>query len=227
MAKGGKRADPIESSSIRAIGALADAVRRRVFRVVSGRPDAVGRDHVAEALGIPRSTAAFHLDRLVEAGLLTTESRRLTGRSGPGAGRPAKLYRRAEGEVAVSIPARLYELGGGVMAEAIGRALDDGVPVREALREAAERAGRRLAAASPGLGHALDDAGFEPTGDDDDLVLGTCPFHRLAREHPGVVCELNHALVCGMADSTGADPGRVRLDPGAGACCIRIAAAPL
>lgn len=216
-----------DTAAIRAAGALADPARRRVYRIVASAPEAVGRDHVAEALDLPRSTAAFHLDRLVDAGLLTTESRRLTGRTGPGAGRPAKLYRRADDEFALTVPTRLYELGGGVMAEAIGRAVDDGVPVREALREAAEQAGRRLAEASDDLADALGGAGFEPRDDGDDgVVLGTCPFHRLARAHPGVVCELNHALVCGMAGSTGTDPERVRLDPGAGACCIRIVDAP-
>lgn len=215
-----------DTAAIRAAGALADPARRRVYRIVASASDAVGRDHVAEALDLPRSTAAFHLDRLVDAGLLTTESRRLTGRTGPGAGRPAKLYRRADDEVSLTIPTRLYELGGGVMAEAIGRAVDDGVPVRDALRDAAERAGRRLAEASVDLAEALDDAGFEPRDDDEGMVLGTCPFHRLARENPGVVCELNHALVCGMAGATGADPDRVRLDPGAGACCIRVVDPP-
>lgn len=216
-----------DADAIRAVGALADPIRRRVYRIVSASRDAVGRDHVAEVLDLPRSTAAFHLDRLADAGLLATESRRLTGRSGPGAGRPAKLYRRADDEIAFSIPARLYELGGGVMAEAIGRAVDEGVPVRDALRDAAERAGRRLAEASGDLTEALGDAGLEPRDDGGEgVVLGTCPFHRLARENPGVVCELNHALVCGMADSTGSDPERVMLDPGAGACCIRIVDAP-
>lgn len=211
---------------ISAVGALADPARRRVYRVVTASRDAVGRDHVAEALDLPRSTAAFHLDRLVEAGLLTTESRRLTGRTGPGAGRPAKLYRRADEEVSLSLPSRLYELGGRVMAEAIGRAVTDDVPVREALHEAAERAGRGLAEASGDLTTALAEAGFEPHDDGAGVTLGTCPFHRLARENAAVVCDLNHALVCGMARSTGTDPARVLLDPGAGSCCIRVVAPP-
>lgn len=215
-----------EPDAIRAAGTLADPARRRVYRLVARSGEAVGRDHVAEALGLPRSTAAFHLDRLVDAGLLTTESRRLTGRTGPGAGRPAKLYRRADREVSLHLPSRLYELGGRVMAEAIGRAVDDEVPVRDALHDAAERAGRQLAEASDDLTGALDAAGFEPRDDETDVVLGTCPFHRLALEHPAVVCDLNHALVCGMARETGADVGRVHLDPGAGECCIRIVAEP-
>ncbi|MFF2387582.1 helix-turn-helix transcriptional regulator [Agromyces sp. NPDC058104] len=216
-----------DPDAIRAVGALADPARRRVYRVVARSREAVGRDHVAEVLSLPRSTAAFHLDRLVDAGLLTTESRRLTGRTGPGAGRPAKLYRRADDEIALSLPSRLYELGGRVMAEAIGRAVDDGVPMRDALHDAADRAGRGLAGTSADLGTALADAGFEPHDDGDaGVTLGTCPFHRLALENASVVCDLNHALVCGMARSTGTDPARVLLDPGAGGCCIRVVPTP-
>src|SRR5690348_16767926 len=85
---------------------LAEPTRRRLYEYVAGRPDAVGRDQAAEELCLPRHAAKFHLDRLVEAGLLVTEFRRLSGRTGPGAGRPAKLYRRAAREVSVSVPAR-------------------------------------------------------------------------------------------------------------------------
>ena len=99
-------------------------------------------------------------------------------------------------------------------------------PVRVALEEAALRAGERLAAASDDLDDALEQAGLEPMPDGDDTVLGTCPFHRLARENPGVVCDLNHAMVCGMAGAVGDDPRRVHLDPGSGGCCIRISATP-
>ena len=86
--------------------------------------------------------------------------------------------------------------------------------------------GQRLAGASADLDDALERAGLEPTPDGDETVLGTCPFHRLARENPAVVCELNHAMLCGMAEAVGDDPGRVHLDAGSGGCCIRITAAP-
>ena len=133
---------------------------------------------------------------------------------------------RGEHELSVSVPRRHYELAGEVMAEAIGRAVGEDMPVRDALHEAALRAGQRLAGASADLDDALERAGLEPRIDGDDTVLGTCPFHRLARENPGVVCELNHAMLCGMAEAVGDDPRRVHLDAGAGGCCIRITAAP-
>src|SRR5215813_12899059 len=113
-----------------AIALLDDPVRRRLYDYVASGPGPVGRDAAADALGMPRSTAAFHLDRLAEAGLLSVEFRRLTGRSGPGAGRPAKLYSRAERDLEVSFPQRRYDLAADVLAAAI-EAADDGTrPVR-------------------------------------------------------------------------------------------------
>src|SRR3954452_24408232 len=109
--------------------ALAEPTRRRLYEYVAGLQDAVGRDRAAEELGLPRHAAKFHLDRLVEVGLLTTEYRRLSGRTGPGAGRPAKLYRRAPGEVSVSVPPRRYALLAEILAEAVGRGAVRSAPV--------------------------------------------------------------------------------------------------
>src|SRR5262245_38638769 len=88
------------------IGALADAVRRALYEYVVAQPDPVGREQAADAAGVALHTAKFHLDRLVDEGLLDVEFRRLGGRSGPGAGRPAKLYRRSARQWAVSLPSR-------------------------------------------------------------------------------------------------------------------------
>src|SRR5918911_1365062 len=92
-----------------ALAAAADPTRRALLSLVSRSPTPVGRDAAAAALGIPRATAAFHLDRLVEAGLLDSRFLRVNGRAGPGAGRPAKLYSRTGAEVGVSIPERHYD----------------------------------------------------------------------------------------------------------------------
>lgn len=209
-----------------AVTVLAEPTRRRVYAAVARSAEPLSRDQVAALLELPRSTAAFHLERLADVGLLAVEFRRFTGRTGPGSGRPAKVYVRADHELSVSVPRRHYELAGEVMAEAIGHAVGDDVPVRDALHAAALRAGQRLAGTSADLDDALERAGLEPRIDGDDTVLGTCPFHRLARENPAVVCELNLAMLCGMAEAVGDDPSRVHLDAGAGGCCIRIAAAP-
>ena len=209
---------------VSAVSALADPLRRRVYELVVRSPEPLGRDAVAAALQVPRSTAAFHLTRLAAEGLLDVEARRLGARTGPGQGRPAKLYRRADGDVSVELPPRRYELAGRIMAEAIATA--DSHPARDAvvtaLRAAAASEGARLAETSADLDDALERAGLEPTAEGDDVVLGVCPFHALARDTPEVVCALNHSLVCGMAAGVGDDPARVHLDPGSGQCCIRI-----
>src|SRR3954465_4235620 len=85
------------SAQVAAVAALAEPTRRRLYEYVVRRPHPVSRDDVAGALGLPRPTAAFHLDRLVADGLLDVHYERRTGRTGPGAGRPAKLYRRGGG----------------------------------------------------------------------------------------------------------------------------------
>ncbi len=112
------------------VGTLAEPVRRRLYQYVVAQPEPVSRDEAAAAAGVPRHTAKFHLDRLVAEGLLVTSARRLTGRTGPGAGRPPKLYRRTSAEVAVSLPERHDDLAGRLMARAIDRSAADGTPVR-------------------------------------------------------------------------------------------------
>ena len=104
------------------VGALAETTRRALYEYVVGRPQPVGREEAAAALGLPAHVVRTHLDRLVDVGLLAAEYRRLSGRSGPGAGRPSKLYRRSDEEVQVSLPDRHYDLVGHILAGAVERA---------------------------------------------------------------------------------------------------------
>lgn len=208
---------------ISAVAALDDPVRRAIYELIVGGRSALGRDAAASALGLPRSTTAFHLDRLAEEGLLQVEFRRLSGKTGPGSGRPSKLYSRANAELIVSLPARHYELAGLLMAEAISESGARGEPVLDALARLAEHAGRQIGAQAGSLASALEHNGFEPrTNDDGHIVLGTCPFHRLAQQTSDVVCPLNVALVCGMAAGAGDTAHTVIADPDAGECCVRV-----
>lgn len=210
------------SDSVAAVAALADPVRRRLYEYVSKSERAIGRDEAASALGLGRSTAAFHLDRLAQESLLEVEFRRLGGKTGPGSGRPAKLYRRTTAEVTVSLPERHYELAGGVLASAIEQSDETGEPVRDAVRRLAGDAGRAAGAAAASFEEALERNGFEPrTEPDGDLVLGNCPFHQLAREHTGLVCDLNLALIRGVAAGCCEKTRTILQDPTAGRCCVR------
>ena len=112
---------PLADDPIQAVALLDEPNRQRLYDLVAANLDPTGRDAAAAALGISRELAAFHLDRLVQGGLLETEYRRPSGRTGPGAGRPAKLYRRANSQVAISLPPRNYAFAADVMATALDR----------------------------------------------------------------------------------------------------------
>src|SRR3954452_19280815 len=211
-----------------AIGALADPVRRRLYRYVVGTDAGVGREEAAREVGVAPHTARFHLDKLVEEGLLDVEQRRLTGRTGPGAGRPAKVYRRSAAEVAVSLPDREYDLVGQVLAAAVERSLG-GAPLDATLAEEARAAGRRDGTSYDGKGGELDrsagalaERGFEPHPVDDGLVLRNCPFDALATRHTALVCGVNLDYVAGVLDGLGCTRTSARLDPGADRCCVRV-----
>lgn len=213
------------------VGALADPVRRALYRFVAEQPGAVSRDQAASGVEVPRHTAKFHLDKLVEEGLLVTEFRRLTGRSGPGAGRPAKLYRRSRKEVAVTLPVRRYDLAGRVLADAVERSLA-GTPMQEALDACAADAARAMveevAPASEGsdaVREVLDRLGYEPReGSEGDMVLRNCPYARLAASHVDLVCGVNETFVRGVADEVGCTAGvRRRGDgPAPTGCCVTV-----
>lgn len=206
------------------VGALADPTRRTLYEYVAARPDPVGREEAAAALELPLHRVKFHLDKLVEAGLLATEFRRLGDRRGPGAGRPSKLYRRADAQVAVSLPSRQYDLVGHILASGVERAAG-GVPLPEALDAAAAEAGRE--AAAPGdlatFTDVLADLGFEPRVEDDTVLLANCPFDALAKTHTALVCGLNRAFVQGVADGVGCGVTAC-LEPEPGLCCVKARA---
>ena len=169
---------------------------------------------MAAKLNVGRTLAAFHLDKLVAAGLLEASYARRTGRTGPGAGRPAKLYRRAESERAVSVPPRRYLSAAELLAEAVERAGAD-----EALYLVANKRGRAEAVPGADPVEALADRGYEPTTDAATIRLRNCPFHVLADDFPPLVCGMNLALITGLVDGTGWE---ARLDPTPGHCCVAL-----
>src|SRR4051794_8010214 len=218
------------------VGALADPLRRRLYQYVCLQPDPITRDQAAHALDIARHQAKFHLDRLEAAGLLETDYVRLGGRSGPGAGRPSKRYRRGRAELNVSIPPRAYDLLGQIMAEALTQAARDEAPVTEAVAAAATAHGAAIAAAEGHRGspaqalersmRLLGEHGYEPRLVDGTVVLTNCPFSDLARSHTELVCGLNHALIRGLTDALAPDRIDVRLEPSERRCCVLLCEEP-
>ena len=220
-----------QSRQIEALAVLADPVRRSLYEfVVSSEPKDVSRDQSAETLGIRRGLAAFHLDKLVEAGLLETQFRRPPGLGGPGAGRPTKFYRRSRRQIDVTLPRRRYDLMGKFLADALaqpgagrrrtrtaarafGRQL-----AKIALDKAGERAssGRKITEAMA----VLAEHGFEPARlDRDEIILRNCPFHVLAVDYKQIVCRLNLELHEGLAETLGVASLKVERRDRPDLCC--------
>jgi predicted ArsR family transcriptional regulator len=205
------------------IAGLADPIRRALYRHVAERGVAVARDEAARATGISRTLAGYHLDKLVDDGLLEAHFERRSGRGGPGAGRPAKLYRRARGEVAASLPPRAYHTAAHLLAETVERTGAD-LELQAAAREDGREAGRRLVGAGPApeVEAALAARGYEPYRDGAALRLRNCPFANLAGEFPALVCGMNLALVEGLLEGMGQPPGRAAMAPAPGRCCVAV-----
>lgn len=210
-----------QQQGLGAAAALHDPVRKDLLRLVSASEHSLSRDEAANALGLPRSTVAFHLDRLVVAGLLEVDYRRVNGRTGPGSGRPAKLYALAPGELSVSIPERHYDLMGDLLATALENA-HSGTSALDALRAAAASAGRDAGRAAGNLEQILQETGYEPSPGAAGVQLTNCPFHRLAQRHTEVVCAANHAFLCAAAATVGDNPNDVILEPSGQGCCVWI-----
>jgi predicted ArsR family transcriptional regulator len=222
-------------ADLASLSCLDDRVRSRLYAFVSGRTEPVGRDEAAAEVGIGRALAVYHLDKLVESGLLTASYRRPPGRGGPGAGRPAKVYSRSGGEFMVTVPPREYELAARLLVQAV--AADCSGRTRAALHDAAWQLGvglgkRHRADHAPGdgqrpaLDRALSEHGFELWHDDAGTVrMRNCPFRRLAQLQPEVVCEMNLALIQGLVAGVGAEGLNPVLDPEPEHCCVVIPAA--
>ncbi|MEU9143758.1 helix-turn-helix domain-containing protein [Streptomyces sp. NPDC048349] len=208
---------------VSAVAALDEPTRRRLYDHVVRQPGPVSRDEAAEALGLARKTAAFHLDRLADASLLDVVYERRSGRTGPGAGRPAKLYKRSGTEVAVSLPERHYELAGRLLAQALEESEATDEPVRAVLHRKAHELGAQLAAQErTDLVDLLEDNGFEPRYDGDAIVLGNCPFHALARDHTQTVCGMNLHLLRGVLKGLDENGLQACLEPSPNHCCVRL-----
>jgi predicted ArsR family transcriptional regulator len=222
---------------LKSAGALVDGLRRQMYLFIREQRRPVGRDEAAQAVGISRKLAAFHLDKMVEKGLLTAHYTRLSGRSGPGAGRPAKVYEPSERDVSVSIPFRSYEVVGDVLLAALESsrrarpahgavkeaAFEQGVELGKSVRRA--RSGRRPSSKTQVgvVTEVLSERGYEPYRDEGgNLRLHNCPFHRLAQRSPELVCGLNHAFIDGLLRGLGVESLAASLDPKPGECCVQV-----
>ena len=227
--------NPIDvDQQLTGLAGLGDPLRRALYRYVTECAEPVSRDDAARAVGISRPLAAYHLDKLVDDGLLEPRYHRRGGRGGPGAGRPAKHYVRADRQLELSLPARDYAalaelLAGAVEADPSGAA-------KAALDRAAATLGTQLGAEAAtqtapdgdpdqglgGLRQALAGRGYEPYDDPEGTIrLRNCPFDRIAAQHRELVCGANYAMLQALTDQLGGDPPvRADLDLQPGRCCV-------
>lgn len=210
-----KQHDTAPGTDLKAVASLGEPIRRALYDYVAGSRESVSRDDAAQAVAVSRQVAAYHLDRLADDGLVEVEFRRLTGREGPGAGRPSKLYKRSDRAHEVSIPPRRYELAARILLDAAREGHLD----NKALSEVARRTGEEIGSA--GLGAALEATGYEPFTENGETRFRNCPFHVLKDRDRDTTCGLNLALVEGMVDGAGAETDVV-LAPEEGYCCVRL-----
>ncbi|HVL80679.1 MAG TPA: helix-turn-helix domain-containing protein [Actinomycetota bacterium] len=224
--------EPVDPDVI--AGILSDRTRRSIYLHLRQRMSAATVNEIAERFAIHRNAAKFHLDKLLEAGLLRAEFKRVNGRKGPGAGRPSKLYTATEEEISFSVPERHYDL----LATLLLRALTSGDDIEQVGRAF----GRELALAAPGTEEpvaervelVLSRLGFDPAvhaGPDGHLRITTqnCPFGRVALEAPNQeVCRLDRSIVQGLLEGFGMGPVRCEehssLAMGAAVCVREVAA---
>ncbi len=229
----GERSD----QPLAAFAALGEPTRRALYQHVADHGGWVGREEAADAVGISRTLAAHHLDRLAADGLLDVDYQRTNERRGPGAGRPAKLYRRAARQITLSLPPRRFELMARLLAEAVDAARQDDVDLAEALSSSARQAGEAMAAARAtdlprraGSGRTrtavaaeLHARGYEPVvAPSGAITLRNCPFHELAERHIDLVCGLNLALLEGLVAGLPTARLVARLAPAPGRCCVTL-----
>ncbi|HEX5532726.1 MAG TPA: helix-turn-helix domain-containing protein [Actinomycetales bacterium] len=224
----------LDPTNVDAVAALADPVRRSLFELVRSVPGAVTREDAAGAVGISRKLAAFHLDKLVQVGLVAVDTAAAAGR----VGRRPRVYRLTSAtDVQVSIPARKHQLLAKLLLEAVTHQGPDEDGVAAALRVSRQR-GRDLGSAErelrrPGrlaaeralsmLSGLLLRLGYEPSRHDARTVqFRSCPFHPLAAESPQVTCGIHHAYISGLVEGLGATTVEAILAPGSNGCCVEL-----
>jgi predicted ArsR family transcriptional regulator len=225
----------MDAADLTAVALLAEPNRQRLYLYLRERQEPVGREEAARHTGVKPRLAAFHLDRMADAGLLEVEYRRLSGRVGPGAGRPAKVYSVSSRSFSVQIPQTRYSLAASMMATALsadGPAADGAGSLRDvasavgkSLGDEIRRQARTKGARQEAVHTKLTQLGYEPqVRESGEWTLRNCIFSELSASHRELVCPMNAAFVGGLLD--GAHVRSLHVERQAeepGCCCVRLA----
>ena len=224
----------MDAADLMAVALLAEPTRQRLYLYLRDRQEPVGREEAARHTGVKPRLAAFHLDRMAEAGLLDVEFRRLSGRVGPGAGRPAKVYSVASRSFSVEVPQTRYALAASMMATALSagggpradgtKSLQDvATTVGESLGGEIRRQGRTKGARQEAVQGKLKQLGYEPqVQESGEWTMRNCIFSELSASHRELVCPMNAALVTGMLNGAHLSSLHVERQPARPGCCVRI-----
>lgn len=200
----------------------AGARRAQVLRVIRGEREGIGVRALADATGMHENTIRFHLNRLVEDGLV---ERRQVAPGTPG--RPPLRFVASSGGMDEE-PGN-YALIARVLSEGLAGATDDieGTAVEFGRRwgrvrgaQAAARSGHdrpTLEDAIEELARILEEAGFEPEiepGAQETVVrIHNCPFRQLARDDQTIPCGVHRGIMEGVLEGVGTGEAVTRLDP--------------
>lgn len=225
------------TKDVRAVAALDDPQRARLYDAVRAARRPVTREEAAQAVDVSRKLAAFHLDRLVDFGLLQVVAALAPTMAPRGVGRTPKRYQPVEDAVAVTIPARSYEELAVILVDAAERESSDHSG-QSARRRAARSRGRERGVSAAGTGtrgrlgperalalmeSVLKEHGYEPyRADQGSLRMSNCPFHTLAERAPSLVCGINEAFLSGLLEGLGVRSLTAVLEPRQGECCVEI-----
>jgi predicted ArsR family transcriptional regulator len=224
----------MDAADLTAVALLAEPTRQRLYLYLRERKEPVGREEAARHAGIKPRLAAFHLDRMAEAGLLEVDYRRLSGRVGPGAGRPAKVYSVSSRSFSVEIPQTRYGLAASMMATALsahgpgadgaGSLEDVATAVGESLGSEIRRQARTKGARLEAVQRKLGQLGYEPrVQESGEWTMRNCIFAELSTSHRELVCPMNAALVTGLLHGARLPSLHVERRKAPPGCCVRLA----
>lgn len=224
----------MDRQAIETIAVLGDEVRAALYSYVREAGGPVTREAAANAVGISRKLAAFHLDKLVDAGLLQARIEAVGVRR---VGRTPKVYAPAPAAISVTVPPRSPDLLAGILLAAVASEQPGQTARQTALQVAYDRGAAAGAAerdrVRPGrLGPEraltvcaalLERQGYEPHRTQASIQLRNCPFHPHAETERDLVCGLNHALLSGVLDGLQAAPAvTAALAPRPDRCCVEL-----